>query len=98
MRFSTLDINLSLFASENFSGEKEESAYDLAEKTPFIQFNYDFPDVAEDSDARKLEPSDADLEIMVSLAVEGFHSGEQEFWFIDEDDNEISTSLVWKVA
>lgn len=94
MRFTTPVLNVIDFF-ENLSPETQEL---IEENLLHMQFQYDFPEVSDDVEAAKLEPSDGDLEIMVSLFINGFSSGEQEYWYEDEDHNDKSLRLVWKEA
>lgn len=93
MRFSTNALNIEEYRSM-ISTEAENALCESDDLPQFVSFKFDFPEL-EDDEARKLEPSDGDLSIMISLFLIGSHTGEQEHWWFDENDEEHSTRLTW---
>lgn len=96
MRFSTENINLQE-QIPMLSAEAENALYEMDNAPEFISFNFDFPDIEDDSEASKLEPSEGDISIMVAQFLLGFYSGEQEHWWFDKEDKEHSTRLTWSM-
>lgn len=94
MRFTTDLLNIKDFFEELTASQQEN----VTEDHEHMQFQYDFPDCDDDDKASKLELSDGDLNIMVSLLFDGIETGEQEYWYEDENEEEKSLRLTWQLA
>ncbi len=93
MRFTTNLLNIKDFFEElDASQQVNDTQYH-----EYMQFQYDFLDCDDDDKASKLELSDGDLSIMVSLLFDGIETGEQEYCYEDENEDEKSLRLVWKL-
>lgn len=93
MRFTTNLLNIKDFFEELSASQQENDT----QYHEYMQFQYDFPDCDDDDKASKLELSDGDLSIMVSLLFDGVETGEQEYCYEDENEEEQSLRLVWKL-
>lgn len=92
MRFETDYANVNEHIEENDVCHLDIMVDEPADR---IKFKFDFPELDKE-DAEKLELSDADIGIMVQLYLEGNHSGMQEYWYENEDGDDVCTNLTWE--